>query len=260
MRAVFDLESTGVDPQHDRVISIAILTEGERYVSLVNPGGRPIPAEVTAITGLTDADVADAPLFKDIAPKVHALLSGKTLVTFGGLRFDLPLLHEEFARCGIEWAFGPMVDVGNLFKILEPRTLAEAVKVYLGRTHDGAHEAMADAEATRDVLFAQLEKYTALQGMSDAGLALFSNHGKRVADPAGKLAYDDAGELVFNTFRNKGVRVADDLGYAQWMTRSNFPAGTRKLLQAVLYPPQAPMTDEEGFDSIFDPQNLEDFR
>jgi hypothetical protein len=55
-----------------------------------------------------------------------------------------------------------------------------------------------------------------------------------MADPAGKLAYDDSGRLVFNTFRNKGVPLADDVGYAEWMLRTDMPLSTKRVIRQEL--------------------------
>ena len=73
-------------------------------------------------------------------------------MTFNGLRFDIPLLAEEFERAGIEdYEFGPIIDCDALFKQHHTRTLSDAVFTYLDRKHDGAHEAAADARATLEV-------------------------------------------------------------------------------------------------------------
>jgi DNA polymerase-3 subunit epsilon len=69
--AVIDLESTGISPERDRIVEIAILkvhSDGREELGCkrVNPG-RPIPPEATAVRGTTDADVANAPLDAGVA-------------------------------------------------------------------------------------------------------------------------------------------------------------------------------------------------
>jgi DNA polymerase III subunit epsilon len=232
-----DLEATGTDPQHDRITQIAIVSmEGAKILtSLVNPG-QPIPDKVQEITGITNAMVATAPTFAMIARQVCDMLSGQELVGFNLTRFDIPMLAEEFERANVEfdWQSIQIIDVGTLFMILQPRTLCDAVRQYLGREHVGAHDASVDAMATAEVLLEMADRHPELLGKDAATIAAISQRGKRIADPFGKLAYDDAGRVVFNTYRNKGVPIGDDLGYANWMLRTDFPRSTRKFLMREL--------------------------
>jgi DNA polymerase-3 subunit epsilon len=229
----FDLEATGPDPVNDRIVQFSFLPEGgPERTALVNPG-RPIPPEVAALTGIADADVAAAPPFAEVAEGLAAMIAGQVLVGFGCIHFDVPLLAEEFERAGVSYEFGPVIDCGTLFKLHHPRTLAAAVRTYLGRDLDGAHRADADARATRRVYYAQRGQFAAIDGLDPAAVALASNHGKGLVDPHGKLALID-GRVCFNTHRNRGVPVADDLGYAEWMLRSDFPAATKRALRAEL--------------------------
>lgn len=234
MNAIYlDLETTGVDPQNDRIIQIAIVPEhGEPWEFIINPE-RPIPAEVQELTKITDGMVKIAPTFAEIAEEVHKRLSAvSTIIGFGCNAFDIPLLAEELERVGkpIDFRTKCIIDAGQLFKIREPRNLTEAVRVYCGREHVGAHGALADAMATREVFQAQRAKYTDLP-KTPVELDKYTRHDKTLADPAGKLAYDQHGRLVYNTFRNRGVPVEDDPGYAEWMLRSNFPLATQRIIR-----------------------------
>src|ERR1700744_2667322 len=89
----FDLETTGTDHTRDRIVELAfikLLPDGTRdsYVKRVNPG-MPIPPEVTAIHGITDEDVKDAPLFKHIAHTLNEWMKGCDLGGYNSSRFDL---------------------------------------------------------------------------------------------------------------------------------------------------------------------------
>lgn len=251
-----DLEATGPDPACDRIIEVGIATERETRRWLVNPG-RPIPAAVTALTRIANADVDGMPPFSAVADMVASLLRGQVLVTFGGHRFDVPLLDAEFERAGIAFEFGPVIDCGTLYKIFHPRHLAAAVSHYCHRDHADAHTAVADAQAARDVLLAQqLQHRDVLGAMTPDQIALFSNHGRKPADPAGKLAWDDRGRLVFNTHRNRLVPVLDDVGYARWMLNTpDFPASTKRMLRAELDAAErAALQPEPGlFDAVPQP-------
>lgn len=228
----FDLESTGPDPVTDRIIQFSFLADTEEWTELVNPG-IPIPANIAALTGITDADVATAKPFADFAQLVSDSISGQPLVGFGCIGFDIPLLAEEFERAGVDYAFGPVIDTGTLFKLHHPRSLADAVRTYLGREFPEAHRSDADARMTRRVFRAQLAQFEGLDGLTPERIAEISNHGRGLVDPAGKLTRID-GAVCFNTHRNRGVPVGDDIGYAEWMLRSDFPAATKRAIRAEL--------------------------
>jgi DNA polymerase III subunit epsilon len=234
---VIDLEATGVDPATDRITSVALLRydgaerDGLPFSCLVNPG-RPIPLAVAELTGLTDATVADAPPFAAFAARLSALVSVRPLIGFGVSHFDLPLLAEEFERAGVGYTFGPVIDAGVIFKRHEPRTLAAAVRFYLGREFVGGHRAEADARAAGEVLAAQVARY-GLGAETAEGLAAHGAYEHPRADPFGKLVWV-GGVMCFNTHRNRHVPLSDDRGYAEWMLRSDFPLATRRVLRAEL--------------------------
>lgn len=234
---VIDLESTGLDPAEDRITSIALLAYDEAglpglpFAALVNPM-RPIPEKVSRLTGLTDTTVASAPPFSWIAERVAELIRDRPLIGFGIRNFDLPMLAEEFERASVPYSFGPVIDAGAIYKKQESRTLAAAVRFYLGRELAHAHTAMADAEATRQVLAAQLQLYTLPVLARDlATYSVLSEHAP--ADPFGKLVWID-GRICFNLHSNRGVAVEDDPGYAEWMLRRDFPLATNSVLRAEL--------------------------
>jgi len=166
--AVFDIESTGVVPQRDRIVELAVLKiypDGRRQstVRRLNPQ-MPIPAGATAIHGISDADVADAPTFSDIADKLFAYLSDCDLAGYNITGFDIPLLEAEFRRAGLEFKVDDrkVVDAYNIFCKLCPRTLTAAYKFFCGKDLEGAHGAAADTDATYEVLLGQLEKHAEL--------------------------------------------------------------------------------------------------
>jgi DNA polymerase III subunit epsilon len=242
-----DIEATGVNPATDRIIQLAIVSETFEYSILVNPG-TPIPVGASEIHGITDDDVADKPPFLDHAGAVHKLLQGVDLIGFNLSNFDVPLLWEELYRCGIEWDLSDtkIFDAGTLFKRREERTLAAAVKFYLGIDAVDLHDAVIDAKATLRVLFAQCVRY-GLNPMDRDTLAKESAYDEVRVDLAGKIVVGKDGRPTFNFGKAKGVAVEDDTGYAMWMLRSDFTQNTKKHLEAILYPP-AP--ESEAFKEI----------
>jgi len=160
-----DLETTGLRIGVDRIIELAIIRlapNGDvmERVRRFNPE-MPIPAESTAVHGITDADVAHEPPFPARARSLADLLEPCDLAGFNIRRFDLPLLLAEFRRSGVPFDVGSrrVVDVQMIFHREEPRDLGAAVRFYLGRELEDAHSALADIRATAAVLAAQLERY-----------------------------------------------------------------------------------------------------
>ena len=130
-------------------------TDGTRakYVKRLNPG-MPIPPASSAIHGIKDEDVKDAPEFKHIAHELYNWMKGCDLGGYNSNKFDIPMLAEEFLRVGINVDFTErnMIDAQQIFFKMEARTLAAAYEFYCGKTLQNAHSAEADVEATIEVL------------------------------------------------------------------------------------------------------------
>lgn len=237
----FDLETTGTDPARDRIVEIAlvkVMPDGskETFSSRVNPQCH-IPEATTAVHGISDADVAEAPTFTDIAKRVAGFIEGCDLAGYNCNRFDMPMLSEEFYRAGVpvDLHSRKVVDVQVIYHKREARTLSAAHEFYCGYTFDGAHGALADTEATYNVLRGQLAKYDDLPNDVDR-LDEYTTQ-RRVVDFAGRFIYNDKDEVVFNFGKYKGQRVSDVLtkepGYFGWMMNSDFPADTKFQLQKI---------------------------
>lgn len=239
--ATFDLETTGVNVAQDRIVEISVIklypdgTE-ETLTELVNPG-MPIPAESAAVHGITDDKVADKLTFKDLAPKIKDFIGDADLSGYNCLKFDVPLLMEEFLRNDIDFSMKnrKVVDVQNIFHKMEQRTLVAAYKFYCDGDLTNAHSAEADTRATLEVLKAQVEKYEDLEGNVEM-LSDFSKRGNSV-DFAGHIVEGENGEPLFNFGKNKGKPVVEVLktnpGYYGWMMDAQFPSYTKKVLTEI---------------------------
>ena len=196
-----------------------------------------IPAEATAVHGITDEDVKDEPTFKQIAKSLAQFIEGCDFGGFNSNRFDLPVLVEEFMRAGVEVDFKrrKFIDVQNIFHKKEQRTLVAAYKFYCDKDLENAHSAEADTLATYEVLEAQIERYGDIGDTVEA-LAEFSTHFDS-ADFAGRIAYDEKGAEVFTFGKYKGRRVEDILrdepSYYTWMMNGDFPLYTKKVLTEI---------------------------
>ena len=240
---VFDIESTGTSARKDRIIELAAVkvfpdwTE-ETKTWLLNPT-IPIPPETTAIHGITDEIVASCPTFADKAAEIFAFFDGCDLSGFNADRFDIPCLEEEFARSGFNFAPSQRlhIDVQRIFHKKEPRDLSAAVKFYLGRAHEGAHGAEADAKATLAVLKAQMERYPDLPSTAAEMDEYLVPRDPLNADRMGTLRWKN-GELTVNFGKKKGEKLKDLLvnepNFLKWMLKGDFETEARMIVKDLL--------------------------
>lgn len=161
-----DLETTSEDPTTARVVELGIVKidpfggPAKATTYRFNPG-EPIPADATAVHGITDAEVEGLARFDAFASEILLALDFCDLGGFNILRFDLPVLQEEFGRCGmaLDVSGRMLFDAMAIFHRMEPRDLAAAHRLYVGRDMEDQHEATADAVAAARVLFAQVHHY-----------------------------------------------------------------------------------------------------
>lgn len=169
----FDLETTGVSVYSDRIVQFAavkLYPDGRvtEWQTLVNPK-RPVPEGATAVHGITDAMVQDAPSFWDLSRKLERAFAGCDIAGFNVVRFDWPMLEQEFKRVGVAPPeVGAVVDAMKVFHRFAPRNLDAASRQYLGRPHEKAHEALSDARATLEILKAQVERHSEMPDEPEA--------------------------------------------------------------------------------------------
>lgn len=240
--AIFDLEATGLNITSDRIVEIAIVRvdpDGKKmtYERRINPEME-ISKEATEVHGISNEDVANAPKLKDVVSEVIDFIKGCDLAGFNSNKFDLPMLAEELLRVGSDYDLSQVkhIDVQNIFHKMEQRTLSAAYQFYCDKSLENAHAAFADAEATWEVLDAQVARYSELENNVDF-LATFSLYGDvKRADFAGRLAFDKNGEVTYNFGKHKGKSVAqvatEEPGYYGWMMDADFPLYTKQQLKA----------------------------
>ncbi len=240
----FDLETTGVSITHDRIVEIAmtkIHPNGDRntWKTLVNPN-MPIPQGAQDVHHISDADVSDFDDFKYFAPEVFEFIKDCDLGGYNIIRFDIPILLEEFLRAGILWNYKDhkIIDVFKIYSVIEPRTLAGTYQRFTGKVLENAHSAQADNDATIEIFQAQLEKYgekipANLDNISDIKYP----DEKLNLDLAGKFIIEDK-NVLFNFGKYKGKNVKDvfneDANYFMWMIdKGDFTSETKTYARKI---------------------------
>jgi len=236
-----DLETTGVNLSTDRIVEIALIKitpDGSKVVKqkILNPQ-MPIPKSSSAIHGITDEKVKDAPTFKQVANELKQFIDDADLSGYNSNRFDIPMLMEEFLRevFTIDMTNRRMLDVQHIYHMMEKRTLGAAYKFYCEKELHDAHSAEADAIATWEILEAQLTRYTHLGNSLDTILQFTGE--EKFVDFARRFVMDNDVE-VFNFGKHKGRPVSDVLRaepqYYDWMMKGDFPLHTKQKLTEIL--------------------------
>lgn len=250
--AFFDLETTGTSISRDRIIEIAIIKimpNGERMtrVNRINPT-IPIPAESSLIHGIYDEDVVDEPTFKSVAKSLAKFLEGADLSGFNIIKFDVPMLVEEFLRAGINFNIEKrkLIDSQKIFHLMEKRTLSAAYKFYCDKILVDAHSAEMDTLASLEVLEAQIDRYDGMDVKDAQGnlLGRFENNlstlhqitSNDLVDLAGRMI-NRGGEVYFNFGKHKGKKVLDILesepSYYDWIMNGDFSLDTKRRLTEI---------------------------
>ena len=248
----FDIESTGLNIASDSIIELCfvkIMPGGEQRVKTwrVKPWDyearcqRAINPSAEAVHGISAEMLKDCPTFYQITEEVVSWLEGCDLAGFNSAKFDLPMLAEEFERVirytdkkpAIDLHAMKMVDVQNIFHMMEPRTLKAAYMFYCGLELENAHAAEADTLATYEVLKGQLDRYAGdprIENNVDK-LAKFSVKQKTV-DYAGRIVLNDKNEPCISFGKHKGKTVRSvyetEMSYFAWIEAGEFTLDTKR--------------------------------
>jgi DNA polymerase III subunit epsilon len=249
----FDLETTGINITQDRIIEISVIKvmpNGEviKKSNVVNPT-IPIAPESTAIHGISNEDVKDKPTFKEVAKEYARFFEGTDLAGFNILKFDVPVLVEEFLRADVEFDYSrkKLIDAQKIFHMMEKRTLSAAFKFYCDKEITDAHSAEADTQATLEVLYAQITRYENQEVTDGLGkkVGVIQNDmetlhkltASNLVDLAGRMVRNEKDEVIFNFGKHKG-KVAtqvlkDEPSFYDWMMKGDFPLDTKRRLTEI---------------------------
>ena len=249
----FDLETTGTNISQDRIVEIAVIKlmpNGEilEKSNLVNPT-IPIPQEISLIHGISNEDVKGQPTFKELAKDYAKFFEGADLSGFNILKFDVPVLVEEFLRAGVDFDYSRkrIIDSQRIYHLMEKRNLGAALKFYCGKALEDSHTAAADTRASMEVLLAQVERYLD-QPVTD-GLGHTIGYVKNdldelnkltssnMVDLAGRMVLNKKSEAVFNFGKHKNKNVLtvlkDEPAYYDWMMNGDFSLDTKRRLTEI---------------------------
>jgi DNA polymerase-3 subunit epsilon len=249
----FDLETTGTNITQDRIVEIAVIKlmpNGDRVekANLVNPT-IPIPAESTAIHGISNEDVADKPTFKELAKEYARFFEGSDLSGFSITKFDVPVLVEEFLRAGVDFDYSRkrIIDSQRIYHLMEKRNLSAAFEFYCNKKLEDSHTAEADTRASLEVLLAQVERYEN-QPVTDAmgrAIGVLRNDpeelnkltSSNMIDLAGRMVLNSKGEAIFNFGKHKNKAVLavlkEEAAYYDWMMNGDFSLDTKRRLTEI---------------------------
>lgn len=147
-----DVETTGTSARYGQIIEIGMIRveDGEvtdTFSSLIRPA-RPLPPVITQITGITDADLSDAPLFESVSGRIESLLKDAVFVAHNA-SFDYSFLKTEFSRLGIRFNAKSLCTV-KLSRLLYPREERHNLDALIARHNlamENRHRAFDDAYA-----------------------------------------------------------------------------------------------------------------
>lgn len=249
----FDLETTGTNISHDRIVELAFIKvtpdgQTQEKCTRINPL-TPIPVESSLIHGIYDEDVCDAPSFKMIAKDLARFLEGCDLAGYNIIRFDVPMLVEEFLRSGMDFETSnrKLIDAQKIFHLMEKRTLSAALKFYCYKDLEGAHSALADAAATFEILNSQVKRYENMAVTDSLGnqIGAIENDMETLhkitcpntVDLAGRMVFNKDGVEIFNFGKHKDKPVSQVMeiepAYYDWMMKSDFPLETKRKLTQI---------------------------
>ncbi len=250
----FDLEATGLSVVKDRIVQIALIKytkDGKDPIEksmLINPG-IPISEEAMNVHGISPKDVANKPVFAQVAQELYDFIGNADLGGYNSNRYDIPMLMEEFARVGMELDIDNrnLIDVQRIFYKMEPRTLRAALKFYCDKDLVGAHDALADVRATVDVLKGQLLKYQDVDVVDEDGnitekpirndMAAIHSYVNdlRFLEPTQKLKLNADGEVVFSfgKYNNQTVKsvLKKDPNYYNWIQKMEFSSQMKQIIK-----------------------------
>lgn len=227
---ILDLETTGLSITSDRIVQIAMIKGDVEKKTLVNPE-MPIPAEATAVHGITNEMVKDAPTFKQLSKSILAFIDNEDLAGYNSDAYDIPLLIEEFERVGLTLDMNDRktIDAYRNECAINKRDLSTVYHRMTGKVLDDAHDALADTRATKEILELQLSNPEYVKKIEEA-----EAEGLAYVDFTKKIYENEEGELCWAFGKNKDAPIHHDRSYCNWVLRGEFTKQVKDLVRSVI--------------------------
>ena len=234
----FDLETTGNKPETDRIVQFSakvMFNDGSnrKYSKYINPQ-MPISDEAEEVHGISNEFVKNCPPFAEVSEEILSIFGGCDISGYNIINFDIPVLIEEFLRCGTKDfpAEGTkLIDSYKIFIKDNPRDLGACYKFYNGREvdPDKQHDATYDVELSESILLRQLEKHDNIDNLVE-----LSTMGKKPFMYCNKFYIDEDGVVRFNFSDKKDKPVTDHTGFLNWMLTKDFSNYTKNVVRILL--------------------------
>lgn len=243
---VFDLETSGLNPEVDEIVEFAgrrFETDGtDSVLEIKIKPANPLSTEIQSLIGLTNEELAERPPFAAVASGILAFIAGCDLAGFNVESFDVPFLAGKLKKLGLELDLAGVriLDGKGIFFNQEGRRLSDALKFYCGREMVGAHRALNDVDATIDVLDGQIDMYR-WKGLPIEKLSEFGRPrlDPMFVDPEKRFFWKDGVPCFnFGKHRSSSLRdvVARDKSYVLWCAapEREFPTKFKEICRDAL--------------------------
>lgn len=220
----FDLETTGLDILSAKIIEFSAVKinngDRENLHLLIDPG-IPIPPESTKIHGIKDNDLIGKPSFFEVAAEINSFFQNEIICGYNIRNYDIPLLNEEYYRINSEICFDnyTVIDLFDIWTIMEPRSLKGAVKRFCNVDADDFHSAVNDVNYCIEV-FQSMENVFNIDSSVMEKISKLHAKEKTILH-YGKLKINMNQEMVLNFGKYSGKTVREvfisDKSYFIWL-------------------------------------------
>lgn len=229
---VFDLETTGLDPNNDEIIQFCgmRIDKGKtKELTFLCKPSKSIPKSASDIHGITDEKVKNCKSFKEYAKDIEQLFIDAIIVGYNSNSFDIPFIRMAMAKVGnIEFIKdNELYDAFLVYKRHHTRKLSDALKFYTNQNIENAHDALGDVKTTIAIIASQMIK-------EDADLQTIARkfETNTQKDDLSRFIEIKDGKAFFAFSKNKGQALDDaDSGFIQWIMKNDFPQKLKDFIK-----------------------------
>ena len=235
---VLDVETTGTNAAHDQIIELSVkkgLDEGGFQKTWRIKPSVMISPRAFAVHGISQEDLKDCKPFSSYTALFRRIIDGSHALVGYNLVFDLGFIKAEFRRNGEpepDFRQKLLLDPYRLWARLEPRTLADAHRRFVGSDFEGAHGAAADVQAVARVLLGMRRAF-ALQDKGWEDIAeLCGVLTKSWIGPSNHIQWKGSEPVFgFGKHRSRSLLELKEEGssYFSWLASSDFPEHVKEI-------------------------------